>query len=216
MGADIGPKYLVALGGVADSTGKAPLLGAIASPANVAIATAKLPGYKLPYASISATNTKATIAQTLLAFPQYSGVSDTWGNVGNISYNSLQASLSQRPWHGLSYTVNYTWSKNMGDEGTYRSGYDLPPGSVSGSSQTYKQNRIDVPSRSPTRPKALRRTVFGSCPSAKVISVAIGFWYVPWRVDGRSPASTALRAAFRWSSPTAVVHRPTQAPARSI
>jgi hypothetical protein len=137
------PKYLVALGAVADSTGKAPLLGAIASPANVAIAQAKLPGYKLPYASISATNTKATIAQTLLAFPQYSGVSDTWGDVANISYNSLQASLSQRPWHGLSYTVNYTWSKNMGDEGTYRSGYDLPSGSVSRSTQSYKQNRID-------------------------------------------------------------------------
>jgi hypothetical protein len=137
------PKYLVALGGVADSTGKAPLLSAIASPANVAIAQANLPGYKLPYGSISAANTKASIAQTLLAFPQYSGVSDTWGNVANISYNSLQASLSQRPWHGLSYTVNYTWSKNMGDEGTYRSGYDLPSGSVSGSTQSYKANRID-------------------------------------------------------------------------
>jgi hypothetical protein len=137
------PQYLVALGSVADSTGKAPVLSATATAANVAIVKANLPNYKLPYAAISGASTKATIAQTLLAFPQYSGVSDTWGNVANISYNSLQASLEQRPWHGLSYTVNYTWSKNMGDEGTYRSGYDLPSGSVSGTTQAYKQNRID-------------------------------------------------------------------------
>ncbi|HEY4355643.1 MAG TPA: carboxypeptidase regulatory-like domain-containing protein [Acidobacteriaceae bacterium] len=137
------PKYIVALGAVADSTGKAPLLGAKATPANVAIAMANLTGYKLPYASISASNTNATIAQTLLAFPQYSGVTDTWGNSANISYHSMQVSLSQRPVHGLSYTLNYTWSKNMGDEGTYRSGYDLPSGSVSGTSASFHQNRID-------------------------------------------------------------------------
>ena len=137
------PKYLLALGAVADSTGKAPLLGAIATPANVAIASAAMPGFKLPYPTISAANTKATIAQTLLAFPQYSGVSDTWGNVSNISYNALEVSLAQAPWHGLSYTVNYTWSKNMGDDGTFRSGYNLPAGTVSGSTQAFKQNVID-------------------------------------------------------------------------
>ena len=85
---------------------KNPILGAKATPANVAIVQSVLAGYKLPYASISSTSTQATIAQTLLAFPQYNGVSDTWGqNVGNISYNSLQASLAQRPAHGLSYTI---------------------------------------------------------------------------------------------------------------
>lgn len=138
------PKYLVALGGLADSTGLAPLLSALATPSNVALVARAMPGYKLPYASISGVATKATIAQTLLAFPQYSGVTDTWGvNVANISYNSLQASLEQRPWHGLSYTINYTWSKNIGDEGTFRSGYDLPAGAVSGSNRAYKANRID-------------------------------------------------------------------------
>lgn len=137
------PKYLLALGAVADSSGKAPLLGAYATPANVAIAQANLPGYSLPYASISGTATKATIAQTLLAFPQYSGVSNTWGNVANISYNAMEVTLEQRPWHGLSYSLNYTWSANIGDDGTFRSGYDLPAGAVSGRTQAYKQNRID-------------------------------------------------------------------------
>ena len=139
----LNPKYLLALGAVADSTGKAPLLGANATPANVAIAQAHLSGYTLPYPSISATNTKATIAQTLLAFPQYSGVSDTWGNIANISYNAMEVTLEQRQWHGLSYSLNYTWSANIGDDGTYRGGYNLPAGSVSGTSKAFKQNRID-------------------------------------------------------------------------
>ncbi len=139
----LNPKYLLALGGVLDTTGKAPLLGAYATPANVAIAQANLTGYTLPYPSISGAATKATIAQTLLAFPQYSGVSNTWGNVANISYNAMEVTLSQTEWHGLSYSLNYTWSANIGDDGTFRSGYDLPSGSVSGTTKAFKQNRID-------------------------------------------------------------------------
>ena len=140
----LNPTYQMQLGAVADSTGKAPLLTALATPANVAILQKALPGATLPYASISGANSKATIAQALVTFPQYSGVTDEWGqNVANISYNSAQVSISQRSTKGLSYTVNYTWSKNVGDDGTFRSGYALPSGSVSGTNKSYKQDQID-------------------------------------------------------------------------
>ena len=140
----LNPAYLLALGGVADSTGKAPLLSSTTTPANIAILQSKLPGYKLPYASIVNTAGKTSIAQALVAFPQYSGVTDTWGqNIANLNYNSMQVSLQQALSHGLTLTANYTWSKNLGDDGTFRSGYDLPAGIVSGSNQSYKQNRID-------------------------------------------------------------------------
>ena len=56
-------------------------------------------------------------AQMLTAFPQYSGVSDTYGNVGNFSYHSLQVVLNQRMHNGLTFNVNYTYSKNLGDDG---------------------------------------------------------------------------------------------------
>ena len=137
------PKYLGLLGAVLGSDAKTPLLTSKATPANVAILQQKLPTYTLPYASFSAANATSTIAQGLVTFPQYSGVNDTWGsNVANISYNSLQVSVAQRMSHHVSYTLNYTWSKNIGDDGTFRSGYDLPSSATS-NGLAYHQNRID-------------------------------------------------------------------------
>jgi hypothetical protein len=81
----------------------------------------------------------------LVAFPQYSGVSDTWGNVGNFAYNALQLVIQQRPAHGLTFNFNYTYAKNLGDDGTFRSGWALPEADVSRSTGggTLAQNRID-------------------------------------------------------------------------
>ena len=123
------PKYIAGLGSVVASDGKTPILNAPATAANLAIAQAAMPGVAAPYASYTAAAAKssgASIARMLTAFPQYSGMSDTWGNVGNVSYNSLQVSLNQRPWKGLTYTLNYTYSKNLGDDNTFRSGFDIP------------------------------------------------------------------------------------------
>ena len=41
-------------------------------------------------------------------------------------YNSFQLQLHQRAVHGLSFTVNYTYSKEIDDTGTHRSGYAIP------------------------------------------------------------------------------------------
>ena len=79
----------------------------------------------------------------LVAFPQYSGVSDTWGNVGNFNYSSLQISLQQRTRNGLSFTVNYTYSRNVGDDGAFRSGFDIPAAAISHGTQAFKQDRMD-------------------------------------------------------------------------
>ena len=142
----LNPIYLVGLGAATDTTGKNPLLTSPATPANVAKAQGIMSGVSIPaffQAAATAGDSTATIAQGLVAFPQYSGVSDTWGNVGNFSYNSLQVTLQQRLSHGLTYNVNYTWSRNIGDDGPYRTGFDLPSGSVSGTNRSYHMNRID-------------------------------------------------------------------------
>ena len=141
----LNPKYLAVLGAVKDSTGSKPILNAAATPANAAIVASYFPDAAIPsfFTAAGAINTSATVSQMLTHFPQYSGVSDTWGNVGNFSYHSLQITLNQRMHNGLTYNINYTFAKNVGDDGTYRTGFDLPANSISHGTQAYKQNRID-------------------------------------------------------------------------
>ena len=141
----LNPKYLAVLGSVKDSTGTKPILTAPATPANAAIVTSYVGDAPAPafFTAAGAVSGSATVAQMLTHFPQYSGVSDTWGNVGNFSYNSLQITLNQRMHNGLTYNINYTYAKNLGDDGTYRTGFDLPANAISHGTSAYKQNRID-------------------------------------------------------------------------
>lgn len=142
----LNPIYLAGLGSVTNTAGTAPILTAPATAANVAKASAAMPGINIPasYQAAAAVNSSATVAQGLTAFPQYSSVADTWGvNSGNFSYNSLQMTVEQRFAHGLTFNVNYTWSKNIGDDGTFRSGFDIPANAISGGTRSYHQDRIE-------------------------------------------------------------------------
>jgi hypothetical protein len=151
----LNPIYLAALGGITgfNSSGKAnsvPLLTAPATSANVAILDAALPGSPNPASFIAAANafpTQAgiTIAQMLVAFPQYSSMNDALGGAytDNYSYNALQLQVYSRTAHGLTFNINYTYSKNIGDDGTFRSGYNIPAAAIDGHGQSWHQNRID-------------------------------------------------------------------------
>lgn len=94
----------------------------------------------IPYANFG--GPQATIGAMLKPMPQYGGISDTFGYVGNSVYESVQFQLQQHPWHGLSYTVNYTYSKEMDDSGTHRSGWAIP-GSVMTDGIPRKQGVLD-------------------------------------------------------------------------
>jgi hypothetical protein len=141
------PQYLAVLGPLLKSGGGGPLLTAPATAANVAIAQAAMPSIPtLTYfqqAAAATGGSTATIAQMLVAFPHYSGVTDTWGNVGNFSYHALQVTLNQRMYKGLTFNVNYTFSKNVGDDGTFRSGFDIPQAALSRGTKAWHQDRID-------------------------------------------------------------------------
>ena len=110
------------------------LLTSAATPANVAAAQKILPSCcAAPYpgftaaASTSAGASLATIGQGLKWMPQYSGTTDTWGLYSaNAAYNSLQASVAIQPTHGLTLNANFTWSKELDDSGTIRTGFPIP------------------------------------------------------------------------------------------
>lgn len=142
----LNPAFLAGLGSVVATDGKTPILIAPATAANVAKAQAAMPGINIPafFQSAAAVSNSATIAQGLTAFPQYSGVSDTWGqNVGNFSYNSLQIVVEQRMSKGLTFNFNYTWSRNLGNDGTFRSGFAIPQAAISNGTQSWAQDRIE-------------------------------------------------------------------------
>jgi hypothetical protein len=107
------------------------VLGATASPSN-------MPNGSLPYSTF---NNK--VDQALLAFPQYSGVSDQVPSVGNSNYNALQLSIVQRLSHGLTFMLNYTYSHTIDDLGTFRTGYAIPVGALANSSQAWPVDRIE-------------------------------------------------------------------------
>jgi hypothetical protein len=97
------------------------LLNANATPANVAAAATIDPGIALPYPTFGGSG--GIISQMLLPFPQYKGVTDAFGNMANSNYNAMQLTLKKRMSNGLQFTVNYTYSKEIDDQGTYRNGY---------------------------------------------------------------------------------------------
>lgn len=94
------------------------LLRAPATSANIAAAQALFPNVHLPYA-----NFQGTIGQMLLPFPQYAGVGDPWGDIGNGNYNSLQMSAQRRFSNGLSFLISYTLSKEIDDAGSNLGGF---------------------------------------------------------------------------------------------
>ena len=104
----IDPKYLV-LGNLLNQTANA---------ANVAAAAAIVPGVALPFPTFA-----GTIAQMLRPFPQYGGIADPYGNVGQTNYHAMQLSLQQRLSHGLTFNVNYSFSKAIGNIFGIRSAY---------------------------------------------------------------------------------------------
>ena len=125
------------------------LLNAPATPDNIAAAQAIMPGISVPYAGYeaaaqtSAGAGQATIGHMLTWMPQFSSTSDTWGSSSaNASYHALQLSVHNRFSHGLDLTLNYTYSKNIDDAGTQRSGFAIPAAYIS-SGRSYPQNRID-------------------------------------------------------------------------
>lgn len=141
---ELDPKYLAGLGPLLGDTGT-PLLDSRADAANVAQVLSVFPDAPHPQfiQDAAGASSSATIEHMLLPFPQYSSTSDTWGNVANYNYQSMQVVLEQRMNNGLTFNFNFTWSKNIGDQHTFRSGYAIPAAAISHGTRSYKMDAID-------------------------------------------------------------------------
>jgi hypothetical protein len=107
----------VSCGNVANTTD---LLVSKATPAILAAGPTLGFAVPNPYSSAATYVASNSFYQYYVPFPQYSGVSDTTSFSGNTNFNALEISLTQRVTHGLSFTVNWTYSKSIDDAGTFR------------------------------------------------------------------------------------------------
>jgi hypothetical protein len=95
-----------------------PLLTAPVTDANISAAQAMFPGVSLPYANFA-----GTIGQMLTPFPQYAGVGDIDGHIGNAEYQSLQVAAQRHFSRGLQFLISYTLSKEIDDAGSNLGGF---------------------------------------------------------------------------------------------
>src|ERR1022692_3968219 len=110
----LNPSYLTAFGTVAQSI---TVLNSL-----VGSATANAAGVFAPYAAFNAQlGSRATVAQALRPFPQYT-VIDTYAGQGDHSghstYHAMIATFSKRLTHGLTVQASYAFSKILTDSDT--------------------------------------------------------------------------------------------------
>jgi len=98
-------------------------------------------------------NTSQSLATLLKPFP-FQSVTDSFGYVANANYHALQTSLNMRPFHGLSFMANYTWSRSIDDGGTFRTGYAIPAGTIAGEpNASWKADRIERSTSTTNQPQ---------------------------------------------------------------
>lgn len=143
---------------------------------------ANMPSGALPYATF---NNK--VSQALLPFPQYSGVTDQVDSVANSNYNALQLSIVQRLSHGLTFMLNYTYSKTIDDAGTFRTGYAIPAGILANSGKAWNIDRIERSRSVQDQPQNL------------MITSTYDFPFGAGKIGSSSPVARAILGGWRIS-----------------
>src|SRR5580700_11175167 len=118
------------------------------------------------------------VQQALVPFPNYKTITDAYGNVANSDYNSLQVSLTQRAYKGLSFMFDYIWSKAIDDGGTFRSGYAIPA-AYSNDGKAWAADRIERGVSTTNQPQHVIET---------------GVWALPFGTQGLGSGNRVVRA----------------------
>jgi len=135
----------------------------------------------LPYSNFPQTQ---TVRQSLVPFPQYSGLMAPAGApLGKSWYDALQTKFTKRFSHGLTGNVNYTYSKTETLTGTVDP-YNRNLGKNLGAFDLPHQLRISAQYEVPR----LRSGIF----SNKILSYVVSGWSTGWYLNYQSAALVGL------------------------
>jgi hypothetical protein len=102
-------RYGFQVGNLADAALLTPLISGLTAAQRSTLAAR---GVNLPYSGFPVLT--RTVRQSLVPFPQYSTtLAPTLAPLGNTWYDSLQATITKRFSHGLTFNGSYTWSKTL-------------------------------------------------------------------------------------------------------
>jgi hypothetical protein len=132
-------------------------------------------------------NSGQPLSTALRPFP-FQGVSDNFGQyMGNANYHALQATLAMRSWHGLTTTVNYSFSRAIDNAGFFRSGYDIPAGTI-----------FNEPNAS-YKAAAIERSVSTTNQPHHFVATAVWKWPLGTSVLANNPVQRAILGGFTFS-----------------
>lgn len=146
-------------------------------------ATLAARGINLPYANFPTT---LTARQSLLPFPQYTGsLVPTAAPLGKTWYNGFQLNVTQRFNRGLTFNVNYTWSKTL-DLMDSADIFNRQLGKNLSSTDIPQQFRMSAEYQVPRLKNSTLPVL-----SNKVVSYILGDWGIGWYLQYQSAAVLA-------------------------
>ena len=82
----------------------------------------------------------------------------------------MQIVVNQREWHGMSFNFNYTFSKNIGDDGTVRFAFAVPAAALSTGIPIAGNNRADRDIVATDTPITSASTGLTTCPTPRPVA----------------------------------------------
>ena len=131
--------------------------------------TADCTAYALACTGLSNFTTSQPLSGLLKPFP-FNTITDAFGYIGNANYHGVQVMANMRSWRGLTFNVNYAFSRAIDDGGTFRTGYPIPAGTIANRpTASYPVDRIERTVSTSNQPQHLVVTSVWDWPFGKTM-----------------------------------------------
>ncbi|HUY80757.1 MAG TPA: carboxypeptidase-like regulatory domain-containing protein [Acidobacteriaceae bacterium] len=178
---------------------------------NFSDGSAQAAGYQAPYAGFASMwGSSATVAQSLVPYPQYGYLFNNFEGKGTAFYQSMQLQLEKRFTNGLSFLAGYTLAREYNNTGSGFSSF------ISNSLNKYNQ-KLEWSPTSGAPPQAFKVSGTYELPigpgkrffsNRGVTGQVLGGWQVGWILDYESGTPTGVGQNLDFPYPNGGGQRP--------